>query len=149
MKIKVTSYGIRTDNSMKTWIQLSRAFNKISSKEINYFREYNLTLHQFKVLEVLYHRGSLSVGAITKLTMSTAGNITVVLRNLKRDGWIEAIPNQGDRRSTNLTITNRGEELMKILFPIHAKNLKENFSVLSDEELDTLFALLRKVQKAQ
>jgi MarR family 2-MHQ and catechol resistance regulon transcriptional repressor len=149
MKTKVNSYGERADRSMRTWIQLSRAFHKISTKEIAYFKTHNLTLHQFKVLEVLYHRGDLSVGAITKLTMSTPGNITVVVRNLKRDGWIEAISDPSDRRSTNLSILPKGKEVIESMFPQHAKNLEENFGMLSDEELDILFALLRKVQKVQ
>jgi len=148
MKTKVKSYGTRVDRSMQTWIALSRTFNSISTQEINYFKSYDLTLYQFKVLEVLYHRGNLSVGAITKLTMSTPGNITVVVRNLKRDGWIEAISDPKDRRSTHLSITPKGKAVIEAMFPDHAKNLEANFNMLSDEELDTLFKLLRKVQKA-
>jgi MarR family 2-MHQ and catechol resistance regulon transcriptional repressor len=147
MKREVASYGVRADRTMATWIQLSRLFSKVSSKEIAYFKAHDLTLHQFKVLEVLYHRGSLSVGAITKLTMSTAGNITVVVRNLKRDGWIEAICDPTDRRSTSLKILPKGKEVIERIFPQHAKNLQESFEILSDEELETLFGLLRRVEK--
>lgn len=105
MRVKVKSYGTRTDQSMQTWIALSRTFYQMSTKEIEYFKSYNLTLHQFKVLEVLYHRGSLSVGAVTKLTMSTSGNMTVVVRNLRRDKWIDVLSNPNDKRSRKLCIT--------------------------------------------
>merc|ERR1712065_120065 len=65
----------RTDKSMKTWIQLSRAFYKISTKELAYFKSHNLTLNQFKVLEVLYHRGDLNVSSITKKGIDIIENI--------------------------------------------------------------------------
>lgn len=149
MKTRVKSYGTRTDKSMQTWIQLSRTHYKISAKEVTYFKTHNLTLNQFKVLEVLYHRGNLNVGAITKLTMSTPGNITVVVKNLKRDAWIKSVVDENDKRSTNLCITQKGKDVIQNIFPKHAQNLHNNFNTLSDEELDTLYMLLRKLQKAQ
>jgi MarR family transcriptional regulator, 2-MHQ and catechol-resistance regulon repressor len=149
MKQNVKSYGLRTDKSMQTWIQLSRAFNKISSKEIKYFNEHNLTFNQFKVLEVLYHRGDLNIGAITKLTMSTPGNITVVVKNLKRDGWIHSIEDPKDKRAILLSISLKGKEIIESIFPQHARNLTDNFQVLNDEELVLLYDLLRKLQKSQ
>jgi len=149
MKMNVKSYGVRTDKSMQTWIQLSRAFYKISTKEVKYFSEHDLTLNQFKVLEVLYHRGNLNIGSITKLTMSTPGNITVVVRNLKRDGWIHTVKDDCDKRSTLLSISPKGRDVINRIFPTHAKNLTSNFSILNDEELKTLYNLMRKLQKAQ
>ncbi len=149
MKTKVKSYGARADKSMQTWIQLLRVHNKISTKEINYFKSFDLTLNQFKVLEVLYHRGDLNIGSITKLTMSTPGNITVVVKNLKRDGWIETVCNTKDKRSTNLSITKKGKDVIEAMFPNHAKNMENDFSCLDDKELEVLFELLRKVQKSQ
>lgn len=149
MKTQVKSYGVRTDKSMRTWIQLSRAFYKISTKEIKYFAEHDLTLNQFKVLEVLYHRGDLNVGSITKLTMSTPGNITVVVRNLKRDGWIHSVKDDSDKRSTLLSISPKGVKVIEDIFPTHAKNLTSDFEILDDDELETLYKLVRKLQKAQ
>ncbi|MBN2815163.1 MAG: MarR family transcriptional regulator [Campylobacterales bacterium] len=150
MKIdNIKSYGSRNDRVMQTWIQLLRAFNKIRSKELVYINSFNLTINQFQVLEVLYHRGDLSVGAITKLTMGTPGNVTVVVKNLKRDGLINAISDPKDKRSSILSITQSGKEIIEKLFPTHATNFAEYFSALDDEEVETLFKLLRKLHKSQ
>ena len=67
MKLRsdVKSYGKRTDKSMQTWIQILRAFQKIRAKELKYINASGLSMNQFEVLEVLYHRGDLQVGAIT------------------------------------------------------------------------------------
>lgn len=142
------SYGKRTDKSMKTIIRIERIRSKFHNRLVNYLNEFDLTFNQFKVLEVLYHRGDLNIGSITKLTMSTPGNITVVVRNLKRDGWITTISDPEDKRASILTITKKGIEVIEKVFPNHAKNLKKSLEVLSDQELDTLYELLNKVYKA-
>jgi len=146
-KVSLKSYGKRTDDAMKTWMQLGRVVNKYTSREILYFTEHDLTFNQFKVLEVLYHRGNLNIGSITKLTMSTPGNITVVVKNLKRDGWITSVCDPEDKRASILSITQKGSDKMSEVFPQHAINLKNTMDVLSDEELDTLHQLLKKVYK--
>lgn len=148
MKLEsLISYGERTDKSMKTWVQVSKMYNRFFNQELKYFSEHNLTFNQFKVLEVLYHRGDLNIGSITKLTLSTPGNITVVVKNLKRDGWITSIPDPSDKRASILSITEKGKEKMQSLFPAHASNIQNYMEVLDDNELETLYALLRKVYK--
>jgi len=142
------NYDIRTEKSMKTAVKVERFSLKFRNKLVNYLNEFELTLNQFKVLEVLYHRGDLNIGSITKLTMSTPGNITVVVKNLKRDDWITSIASQEDKRASILTITPKGVEVIEKVFPNHAQNLHKSFEVLNDEELDTLYELLNKVYKA-
>jgi MarR family 2-MHQ and catechol resistance regulon transcriptional repressor len=144
----VKSYGTRTDKSMKTVVRLEKASLKITNFTVHYLSKHNLTFNQFKVLEVLYHVGDLNVGSITKLTMSTPGNITVVVKNLKRDEWITAIKDPNDSRASILSITQKGKDIIEEVFPNHAKNLTKALEVLSDDELDTLYDLLNKVYKA-
>ena len=142
------SYGIRTDKSMKTVVRLERTSLKINNLTVNYLSKHKLTFNQFKVLEVLYHLGDLNIGSITKLTMSTPGNTTVVVRNLKRDEWITSIKDPNDSRASILSITQKGKDIIEEVFPNHAKNLHKTLEVLSDEELDILYDLLNKVYKA-
>jgi MarR family 2-MHQ and catechol resistance regulon transcriptional repressor len=149
LRSNVKSYGERTDRSMQTWIQILRAFQKIRAKELKYINASGLSMNQFEVLEVLYHRGDLNIGAITKLIESTPGNVTVVVKNLVRDGLIETLPSPEDSRVRIVSITEKGKELIGGMFPQHASNLQSYFDVLSDEELIALYDLLRKLQKAQ
>ncbi len=148
-KIMAKQYGEKADISMKTWMQVFRTYNKIRAKELVYIQSFDLTMHQFQVLEVLYHRGNLNIGSITKLTMSTPGNITVVVKNLKRDGLIVSLQDENDKRASILSITQKGKEIIEKLFPQHAKNFEEYFKVLNNEELETLYTLLKKLQKSQ
>ena len=149
MRSNVKSYGERTDRSMQTWIQILRAFQKIRAKELKYINASGLSMNQFEILEVLYHRGDLNIGAITKLIESTPGNVTVVVKNLVRDALIQTLPSPEDSRVRIVSITEKGKELIGGMFPQHASNLQSYFDVLSDEELIVLYDLLRKLQKAQ
>ena len=147
-KKTLKTYGERTDKSMKTVVRLEKAALKITNLTVNYLSKHNLTFNQFKVLEVLYHVGDLNIGSITKLTMSTPGNITVVVKNLKRDEWITSIKDPNDSRASILSITQKGKDIVEEVFPNHANNLTKSLEVLSDVELDTLYDLLNKVYKA-
>jgi len=146
--VSLKTYGLRIDKAMKTVVRLERTNLKINHLTVNYLSKHNLTFNQFKVLEVLYHRGDLNIGSITKLTMGTPGNTTVVVKNLIRDEWITSIKDPNDNRASILTITQKGIEIIEQVFPNHAKNLTHSLEILSDEELDTLYDLLNKVYKA-
>ena len=142
------TYGTRTDKSMKTFVKLERLRLKGHNQTVAYLLQHDLTFNQFKVLEVLYHRGDLNISSITKLTMSTPGNITVVVKNLKRDGWITALKDPTDSRASILSITSKGTEVIEKVFPEHSQNLHRMLEVLEDKELDTLYELLDKVYQA-
>ena len=136
MKLRndVKSYGERTDKSMQTWIQIVRAFTKIRTKELKYITACGLTMNQFEVLEVLYHRGDLQVGAITKLIMSTPGNVTVVVKNLTRDGLVQTLPSSEDARVRVVSITEKGKELV-----LTGAVLRQLFGVRGDYVINDFF----------
>lgn len=141
------SYGIKVDKSMKTVMRLLRVAHILNNKTELFLSKHNLTFNQFKVLEVLYHRGDLNIGLITKLIMSTPGNTTVVVKNLKRDSFVESKKDPKDNRAFILSITPKGVKIMEEIFPKHAKNLNDFLDVLDDVELNTLYDLLNKIYK--
>jgi MarR family transcriptional regulator, 2-MHQ and catechol-resistance regulon repressor len=92
----------------------------------------------------------LTVGQITTLTLSTPGNITVVIKNLLSKGLITAVSSEEDRRIKILKITEEGERIMKEIFQMHVENLTGWYDkALSEEEVLVLSRLLRKLEKVQ
>jgi MarR family 2-MHQ and catechol resistance regulon transcriptional repressor len=53
--------------------------------------------------------------------MSTPGNITVVVKNLKRDNWITSVKDPNDNRASILSITQKGKDVIEEVFPNHEK----------------------------
>lgn len=147
---RAKSYGKHEDIVLRAHIELSRSLIKIRAKEITWLAERDLTLPQFGILESLYHLGKLSVGQITKLTLSTPGNITVVVKNLQSKGLIAILPSDEDRRIKVLEITEKGAEIMQEIFHHHVENLTGWYDkALSEEEIKVLSNLLRKLEKSQ
>lgn len=147
---RAKSYGKHADIVLRAHIELSRSLTKIRTKETVWLTNYDLTLPQFGILESLYHLGRLTVGQITTLTLSTPGNITVVIKNLQTKGLIQAIPSAEDRRIKILEITDEGSTLIRSIFQTHVENLTGWYDkALNEEEVQTLSHLLRKLEKAQ
>lgn len=148
MKKEKISYGHQADSAMRTWIDISRAFTAIRHRENEYFESKGLTIHQFAVLEALYHVGPLSIGQLTGIILSTPGNVTVVIKNLRKKDYIRPVDHDTDRRKTVLELTEEGTALIKDIFPKHAENMSEYFSPLDDTERETLQKLMKKLTSA-
>lgn len=147
---RAKSYGNHSDIVLRAHIELSRSLTKIRAKETVWLAKYDLTLPQFGILESLYHLGRLSVSQITTLTLSTPGNITVVIKNLQAKGLIQTLPSADDRRIKILAITEEGSALITSIFQTHVDNLTGWYDkALNEEEVQTLSHLLRKLEKAQ
>ncbi|MDD5159291.1 MAG: MarR family transcriptional regulator [Sulfuricurvum sp.] len=147
---RARSYGKHEDIVLRAHIELSRSLTKIRAKETSWLGDRDLTLPQFGILESLYHLGRLTVGQITTLTLSTPGNITVVIKNLQSKGLINAKPSEEDRRIKILEITEKGSSIIQSIFPSHVENLSGWYDkALSEDEIKTLSHLLRKLEKAQ
>ncbi len=78
--MKDISYGKESDTNLKLIIGLARSSNNIRRSESDIIRNSGLTFPQFGVLEVLYHKGDLRVCQIIEKTLSTGGNMTVVIQ---------------------------------------------------------------------
>lgn len=147
---RAQSYGQHEDIVLRAHIELSRSLIKIRGKETAWLADRDLTLPQFAILESLYHLGKLNVGQITKLILSTPGNITVVVKNLQSKGLIRTLSSEEDRRIKILEITDEGAKIMKSIFRDHVENLTGWYDkALSEEEIQLLSRLLRKLEKAQ
>lgn len=145
MNKKKTIYGELDNLNLKTLIALSRCTQNIHKKEYKTIKEGGLTVSQFAVLEVLYHKGDLRISEIIEKVLSTGGNMTVVIDNLVKDDLVKRCIDPKDRRVTLISITEKGRKLISDVFPKHLENINEIFSVLTIEEKRNLISLLKKL----
>ncbi|MDD5052999.1 MAG: MarR family transcriptional regulator [Sulfuricurvum sp.] len=145
---KLPEFENETALALSTWVEIMKAFTRIRSLELSLIEANSLTIGQFGLLELLYHRGEQSIGAATKLSMSTPGNMTVVIKNLVKRGLITTHKNPSDKRSSNLQITEEGKSIMDSLFPEHSQRIKSFLSGLTSEEQKEARTLLRKLNKS-
>ncbi len=137
-------YDEITNLNLNTLIIFSKAKRKIQEQEYKTIKEGGLTVAQFAVLEVLYHKGDLTIGQIMEKILTTPGNITVVIRNLEKNELIRKYSKEDDKRCIMISITYEGKKLIEDIFPRHVQNINDIFSILTVEEKITLSNILRK-----
>ncbi|MDO5018080.1 MAG: MarR family transcriptional regulator [Lagierella massiliensis] len=141
----MTDCGRKTNKNLKSLIALSRGFLSVRRKESKTIKPLGLSIAQFGVLEILYHKGSLPVQIITEKTLTTSGNMTMVIQNLLKRELVEKLENPKDKRSYLLKITKKGIKLFEEIFPPHLENINKIFSVLDEDEKDELIKIMKKL----
>lgn len=138
-------YGELSDLNLKSLIALSRTAQNVRKREQRTIKEGGLTVSQFAVLEILYHKGDLRVCEIIEKALSTGGNMTVVIDNLAKEDLVRRCIDPKDRRVNLISITEKGRKIVSDIFPKHLENINEIFSVLTAEEKKNLISLLKKL----
>ncbi len=145
MDNKKNTYGELENLNLKALIALSRCTQKVHKKEYKTIKAGGLTVSQFAVLEILYHKGDLRVSEIIDKILSTGGNMTVVIDNLVKVNLVKRSTDPMDRRVNLISITEEGKSIMNDIFPKHLENINEIFSNLTLEDKSNLISLLKKL----
>ncbi|WP_249630681.1 MarR family winged helix-turn-helix transcriptional regulator [Streptococcus uberis] len=133
--------------AVKSMVVMRKAFRTIDAKVSESYKEFELTPTQFAVLDVLYAKGTLKIGELINSMLATSGNMTVVIKNMEKKGWVERIMCPNDKRSFLVSLTEEGERVIKEALPKHIERVEETFSVLTETEQEELIRLLKKFKQ--
>lgn len=73
------------------------------------------------------------------------GNMTVVVDNLEKRGFVRRERQTKDRRFVVVHLTEEGRGFFETVFPVHVGEVRKVMSALSDAEQDELGRLCRKL----
>lgn len=104
-----------------------------------------LTASQFSTMKALKLQGPLAQRDIAKYLLKTGGNVTVVVDNLEKQGYVTRIRDTEDRRIVFVKLTAEGEALFDQAYPAHRQRILEAMAPLSTSECDRLLDLLAKL----
>ncbi len=121
-----------------------RASTTINRHEGRVIKQHQLTLSQFAVMEVLYNKGNMRIQDLIEKLQATSGNITVIIRNMIRDGYIFKTCHPSDKRAFLIGLTPLGRETIERVLPEHYANIGQIFSVLTEEEQNQLANMMKK-----
>lgn len=124
---------------------LARCYQSFSRLVAHDLARHGLTTPQFGVLEALYHLGPLTLGELAGKLLVTGGNITYVMDRLEREGLVQRVRSESDRRVVTAELTCEGRELLDRIFPDHAEIIEEAMGVLDASEREELHRLLKKL----
>ncbi|HUJ30516.1 MAG TPA: MarR family transcriptional regulator [Candidatus Acidoferrum sp.] len=128
---------------------------------------FDLTTPGFRLLELLYRQGPLSMPVASKKLRYTRQNLELIFRRLNRRGWVRREPRRrppvemepkrlarlapGTQRRGRqvrvLELTEQGEKFIGYVFPRHAKVVKALMRALEGREQNTLKRLCQKLRE--
>jgi MarR family transcriptional regulator, 2-MHQ and catechol-resistance regulon repressor len=134
--------------ALKLWVVLSRANNALTERLQASVAAHDLTLTEFGILEVLFHKGPLLLGEVQRRILVSSGGVTYLVDRLEKKGLVERRECPGDRRARYAALTESGERLIERVFPAHASCIQTLMGPLSEEEQRLAVALLRRVGRS-
>jgi MarR family 2-MHQ and catechol resistance regulon transcriptional repressor len=134
-----------TVRALNAYINLARATDSLLGRMSLELDQKGLTMGQFGVLETLLHLGPMCQRTLGQKLLRSGGNITLVVDNLEKHGWVRREPQKDDRRMIVIHLTPQGRRLIEGVFPEHAQTIKREMSVLTQREQESLRRICRKL----
>src|SRR5690625_7186143 len=110
---KGTESEIRT---LDAFIKLTRAADALNNRLNRHLADANITVSQFGTLEALYHIGPLNQRAIGEKILKSGGNITTVIDNLEKSGYVTRKKEPADKRAVLIELTSQWEHCILYVF---------------------------------
>src|SRR5689334_24064731 len=119
MRRKRTTPG-QDSTGVHIWLVLMKAFQALMPHAAESIKRTKLGDSDFRVLEVLLHKGPLPVNAIGPKVWLTPGSISIAVDRLVRKGLVARRDEAGDRRVRRVELTDEGRALITEGFGEHA-----------------------------
>jgi MarR family 2-MHQ and catechol resistance regulon transcriptional repressor len=139
------AHGIQETSHV--WLVMLKAMRALTRYAAAGIEGTGLGDSDFRVLEVLLHKGPLPVNTIGPIVDLTPGSISIAVDRLVAKGLVSRVESTDDRRVRIVALTPRGKDLIFPAFRKHAGQMRRVFSELSPEELQGLEVALKKIGK--
>lgn len=131
--------------TLNAFIKLTRAAETLNNRLNKHLADANVTVSQFGAMEALYHIGPLNQRSIGEKILKSGGNITMVIDNLEKSGYVKREKDPTDKRAVLICLTSKGEQFIEEFFPKHLEKIKKEFSILTENEKEQLATLCKKL----
>ncbi len=99
----------------------------------------------FRVLEVLLHKGPMPVNAIGPKVDLNPGSVSVAVDRLYKKGLVSRVESESDRRVRTVSVTEKGRRVFVPIFRQHAALIKRAFQDVSPTEQRQMEEVLRRI----
>jgi MarR family transcriptional regulator, 2-MHQ and catechol-resistance regulon repressor len=133
--------------ALHAWLIMLKAWQSMSRYVLPTLLEEGLGESDFRVLEVLLHKGPMPVNAIGPKVDLNPGSVSVAVDRLYKRGFVSRIESARDRRVRTVALTEKGSKMFLPLFRRHAALIKLAFQDVSSEQLQQVEETLKKIGK--
>lgn len=105
-------------------------------------RTYGASLAQLKVLMLVDRSGSLRSADIVEALAQAPRTVTEAIDGLERDGLVLRRPDPSDRRAKRITLTQKGQGVVRELAPLREAFIADLFDTMPKADMAELLRLL-------
>ena len=134
-----------TPEGVHTWLVFFKAMHAVSKLIQADLQGMEIGESDFRVLEVLLHKGAMPVNVIGPKVNLTPGSISVAVDRLHGRGLVSRVEDAGDRRIRIVDLTPTGSELIVPVFRRRAAILEQVFEILTPVERVQLEQMLKRI----
>ncbi|UQZ91001.1 hypothetical protein C4J81_17970 [Deltaproteobacteria bacterium Smac51] len=100
---------------------------------------------QGRLMRLLEAAGPMTQRSLGDILDIRSASLSELLGKLEKPGWIERRPNENDKRTTDITLTQEGRNMLRNIGNERAEMAEEVFGSLNEDELRQLHSLLGKL----
>jgi len=119
---------------------INRTFLRTFSAE-----EIYITTEQWSVLACLWNKDKVTQQTLCSLTSKDKPSMTRLIDKLEKSKLVIRVPDQSDRRSNMIHLTDRGAQLEQRATAIVNRIAARTLNDITDDELDMCREVLRKI----
>jgi DNA-binding MarR family transcriptional regulator len=127
--------------------QLYRLTNRLNQRLQARLRSQGIKPSRWRVMSVLRSRGTLTIGKIADHTLMEQPTVSRVITQLEKEGLATRRISAGDSRATEVSLTLAGVEKLDAIVVTAYHHQQEALGGLSSSELDTLRAILGRIEQ--
>ena len=131
--------------ALHAWLIMLKAWHSMSRYLLPALLEKGLGESDFRVLEILLHKGPMPVNAIGPKVYLNPGSVSVAVDRLYKKGFVSREECSRDRRVRTVSLTDKGRQMFVPLFRRHTALINRAFKDVSSEELYQLELVLKKI----
>ncbi len=127
------------------WLVMMKAYQAVMRYSMADIQQSGLGESDFRVLEILLHKGPMPVNTLGPKVGLTPGAISIAVDRLFERELVTREESSADRRVRMVALTVKGKQLIVPVFKRHAAAMARVFAELDETQLETFEALLKKV----
>ncbi len=128
------------------FVQTAYAILKYADAQL--YRKARLSISKLVVMRALAsNNGVMTPSEITEWTQTERHTITTLVDRMKRDGLIRTERNPRDKRSVNVSLTDKGREVLMQAMPVAREIVDQVMSSISEDDALQLEKSLRVLRQ--
>jgi len=146
----------KTQRAYRAYVDLIDTAKWIENELRGPLWTHDLTMGEFRLLELLYREGALTLSDVIRKRQVKRQNIMVVVKRLRKRGWVERVdvtlpPVPGSQKKVGrwasvVGLTKPGKRFVGNILPTHSKLVKALMRAIDGRQQETLSLICRNLR---